>query len=197
MWLLSVLFRTVGGVTATTEFFRDLTADDARREIVDVLTEPETSVAQRFEGFSEAGVFKLLKAAASAIARLQAFQVHGVAAVDRLRPDQERVQEDLGQALHLTDDDAGFLVTTARALTGRLPVTLSLLDSGKLDLARAGKVVKATAWLSDSAAGVGWKIGCRTRMPSRCAVQPPMLPVGPTRSVRSGAQRPAAAPKTG
>jgi len=69
-----------------------------------------------------------VKAAAAVAARVDAFRVHGVAALDRLRSDPAGVQDDLAEALHLSGDDAGFLAATARALTGRLPATLSLMD---------------------------------------------------------------------
>jgi len=43
----------------STEFFTDMTTDDAIREVVDVLSRPETAVAQRFDGLHEAGVITL------------------------------------------------------------------------------------------------------------------------------------------
>jgi hypothetical protein len=138
---------------STTERLRDLTHDDIREVIIRVLDGQRPSAAQEFEGLTDDGILRVIKAAAAAIARLQAIPVDGVAALDKRRRDPDSVQDDLGFALRLTEADANDMVMTARSLNNRLPRTRMLMDAGELDFARATKVAKATAWLSDSAAG--------------------------------------------
>ncbi len=51
--------------------------------------------------------------------------------------------------LSVVDGHAGALVSTAEALTTRLPRTLGLMDRGLVSGAGAAKVAAATGWLSD------------------------------------------------
>jgi hypothetical protein len=92
---------------------------------------------------------RVIEGVAALTGRLQGMQVHAVAFLDQVRGGSRGALAELMLALCATKNHAESVLAVARALVTRLPLTLALLESGKLDWYRASKVVEATAWLSD------------------------------------------------
>nr|WP_245193376.1 HNH endonuclease signature motif containing protein [Amycolatopsis alba] len=88
------------------------------------------------------------QAASADIARLEAVRFRAIARLSCHRDGASSVVQEVALALSVVDGHAGALVSTARALTTRLPCTLGLMDRGLLSGAGAAKVAAATAWLS-------------------------------------------------
>jgi len=151
---------------STTTILRDLTADEAWEVITGVLAEREHGLAKQVECLTDNAIMRVVRAAATAIARLEVIHVRGIATLDRRRGDPQSLREDLVQALRITDDHAAKVITTSRALETRLPETLALLEEGKLSLASATKVANATSWLTDARAGVA-DAHLATRLPGK------------------------------
>ncbi|MEV7548961.1 DUF222 domain-containing protein [Amycolatopsis sp. NPDC089917] len=91
----------------------------------------------------------LAQATSADIARLEAIRFRAIAQLARHRDGASSVVQEVAFALSVMDSHAGALVSTAKALTTRLPRTLDLMDRGLLAGAGAMKVAAATAWLSD------------------------------------------------
>ncbi|MFI6302789.1 DUF222 domain-containing protein [Amycolatopsis thailandensis] len=91
----------------------------------------------------------LAQAVSADIARLEAVRFRAIAQLARHRDGAASVVQEVAFALSLVDGHAGALVSSAKALTNRLPRTLGLMDRGLLSGAGAMKVAAATAWLSD------------------------------------------------
>ncbi|SFI77745.1 protein of unknown function [Amycolatopsis regifaucium] len=92
---------------------------------------------------------ELAVAASEGIARLEAVRFRAIAQLARHRDGASSVVQEVAFALSVVDKRAGSLVTTAEALTTRLPRTLGLMDRGVVDGFGAMKVAAATSWLSD------------------------------------------------
>ncbi|RSN43692.1 HNH endonuclease [Amycolatopsis sp. WAC 04197] len=88
-------------------------------------------------------------AASEGIARLEAVRFRALGRLSRHRDGASSVVQEVAFALSVVDGHAAGLVSTAEALTTRLPRTLGLLDQGKVGGYGAMKVATATAWLSD------------------------------------------------
>nr|WP_192742387.1 HNH endonuclease signature motif containing protein [Amycolatopsis roodepoortensis] len=88
-------------------------------------------------------------AASEGIARLEAVRFRALAQLSRHRDGASSVVQEVALGLSVVDGHAAGLVSTAEALTTRLPCTLGLLDRGKVGGYGAMKVAAATAWLSD------------------------------------------------
>ncbi|RSN18204.1 HNH endonuclease, partial [Streptomyces sp. WAC 05977] len=88
-------------------------------------------------------------AASEGIARLEAVRFRALAQLSRHRGGAGGVVQEVALGLSVVDGHAAGLVSTAEALTTRLPCTLGLLDRGKVGGYGAMKVAAATAWLSD------------------------------------------------
>ncbi|MFD5245717.1 DUF222 domain-containing protein [Amycolatopsis sp. NPDC058340] len=88
-------------------------------------------------------------AASEGIARLEAVRFRALGRLSRHRDGAASVVQEVALALSVVDGHAAGLVSTAEALTTRLPRTLGLLDQGKVGGFGAMKVAAATAWLSD------------------------------------------------
>ncbi|WP_371878929.1 HNH endonuclease signature motif containing protein [Amycolatopsis roodepoortensis] len=88
-------------------------------------------------------------AASEGIARLEAVRFRALAQLSRHRDGAGGVVQEVALGLSVVDGHAAGLVSTAEALTTRLPCTLGLLDRGKVGGYGAMKVAAATAWLSD------------------------------------------------
>ncbi|MBE1578033.1 HNH endonuclease signature motif containing protein [Amycolatopsis roodepoortensis] len=88
-------------------------------------------------------------AASEGIARLEAVRFRALAQLSRHRGGAGSVVQEVALGLSVVDGHAVGLVSTAEALTTRLPCTLGLLDRGKVGGYGAMKVAAATAWLSD------------------------------------------------
>ncbi|MFD5092453.1 DUF222 domain-containing protein [Amycolatopsis thailandensis] len=88
-------------------------------------------------------------AASEGIARLEAVRFRALGQLSRHRGGASSVAQEVALALYIVDGHAAGLVSTAQALTTRLPRTLGLLDQGKVGGYGAMKVATATAWLSD------------------------------------------------
>ncbi|WP_255632496.1 HNH endonuclease signature motif containing protein [Amycolatopsis sp. TNS106] len=88
-------------------------------------------------------------AASEGIARLEAVRFRALAQLSRHRGGASSVVQEVAFALSVVDGHAAGLVSTAAALTTRLPRTLGLLDRGLVGGYGAMKVATATAWLSD------------------------------------------------
>src|SRR6266496_188567 len=99
-------------------------------------------------------VVRVIRDTAAEIARLEALQLRAIADLDLRRRQADSVTSEIALALSLTENRASMLVSTAKAITTRLPRMLSLMDHGQLDLYRAMKVTDATVWLSDEHAGI-------------------------------------------
>ncbi len=99
-------------------------------------------------------VVRVIRDTAAEIARLEALQLRAVADLDTRRRQADSVASEVALALSLTENRASALVSTATAITSRLPRILRMMDRGQLDLYRAMKVTDATAWLSDEHAGI-------------------------------------------
>ena len=139
---------------STTTILRDLTTDEAQELINRVLAGQEHGLAERAERLTDAALTRVVRTASTAIARLEAIQVRCVVTLDRRRGDPQSLEDDLVQALHITDGHAAKVIATSRALDSRLPETLALMEKGKVNLASATKVAHATSWLTDTRAGV-------------------------------------------
>ncbi|QXV58033.1 HNH endonuclease [Amycolatopsis sp. TNS106] len=88
-------------------------------------------------------------AASEGIARLEAVRFRALAQLNRHRDGASSVVQEVAFALSVVDGHAAGLVSTAAALTTRLPRTLGLLDRGQVGGYGAMKVATATAWLTD------------------------------------------------
>ncbi|MGY6651787.1 DUF222 domain-containing protein [Amycolatopsis sp. TRM77291] len=88
-------------------------------------------------------------AASEGIARLEAVRFRALAQLNRHRDGASSVAQEVAFALSVVDGHAAGLVSTAAALTTRLPRTLGLLDQGQVGGYGALKVATATAWLSE------------------------------------------------
>ncbi|WP_191253599.1 HNH endonuclease signature motif containing protein [Amycolatopsis oliviviridis] len=91
----------------------------------------------------------LTQEASADIARLEAIRFRAIARLSRHRGGASSVVQEVAFALSVVDGHAAVLVSTAEALTTRLPCTLGLMDQGLVSGAGAAKVAAATAWLSD------------------------------------------------
>jgi len=129
--------------------------DDALETIVHYLGHEERAIrprSEQIERLTDNGIVRVMQAAASEIARLEALQVRGAATLSRRRRNPRSTEAELSLALCITTRRAGAMTAAAEALTTRLPGTFELMERGLLDLYRALKVTDATAWLSDEAA---------------------------------------------
>ncbi|MFJ8911731.1 DUF222 domain-containing protein [Amycolatopsis sp. NPDC102389] len=88
-------------------------------------------------------------AASEGITRLEAVRFRALSQLSRHRDGAVSVVQEVALALSVVDGHAAGLVSTAQALTTRLPRTLGLLDRGQVGGYGAMKVATATAWLSD------------------------------------------------
>ena len=136
------------------DYAQDLVDCEAREVVAGVLgSERALRVsAERIESMSDNGIVRVMRQAAAEIARLEAMQVRGTAALARRRGNARSTEAEVALALCLTPVFAGALVSAAESLVSRFPRTLELMERGKLSLFRAMKVTEATAWLSDDAA---------------------------------------------
>ncbi|UUV36440.1 HNH endonuclease [Amycolatopsis roodepoortensis] len=109
-------------------------------------------------------------AASEGIARLEAVRFRALAQLSRHRDGASSVVQEVALGLSVVDGHAAGLVSTAEALTTRLPCTLGLLDRGKVGGYGAMKVAAATAWLSDDDARAVDKV-LEDRLPGRNSEQ--------------------------
>ncbi|UUV36119.1 HNH endonuclease [Amycolatopsis roodepoortensis] len=109
-------------------------------------------------------------AASEGIARLEAVRFRALAQLSRHRGGAGGVVQEVALGLSVVDGHAAGLVSTAEALTTRLPCTLGLLDRGKVGGYGAMKVAAATAWLSDDDARAVDKV-LEDRLPGRNSEQ--------------------------
>jgi len=147
---LSVVVRTVIHVTISKQY-ENLTDDEARKVISDVVTSGEPPAAEQIEGLTDNALKLLLRTAASGIARLEAVQVSATAVLSRRREDPADATEELAKALNINPNSADALVTASQALTSNMPKTFGLMQDGQLTLDRASKVTQATRCLTDVA----------------------------------------------
>jgi len=84
---------------------------------------------------------RVIEGVASLMGRLQGIQVRAVACLDQVRGGSRGVLVEVMLALCATKSHAELVMAVARALMTRLPLTLALLERGKLDWYRASKVV--------------------------------------------------------
>jgi hypothetical protein len=152
---LSVPVRNVGAMTSTGSIVQNITDTEAREALAGYRGSEKLDVgllSDQVERLTDNGIMRVLKAAAAEVARLQALQLRGVAALSRRRENPRSTEAELSLALCLSPRSAAAVIATAEALTTRLPETFALMERGSLDLLRARKVTVATAWLSDEAA---------------------------------------------
>jgi hypothetical protein len=161
-------------MTTTESFVQDDIIDNEAREvIVSYLGHEERAVrlsSVQVERLTDNGIVRVLRSATSEIARLEALQVRGAAALSRRRGNPRSTEAELSLALRLSPGHAGAVIAAAEALTTRLPRTFELMERGQLDLFRAMKVTDATAWLSDEAARVA-DAELAPRLPGKNATQ--------------------------
>jgi hypothetical protein len=133
--------------------------------ITDVLKDDDSPVATRvspddgsaqsrldpchLKALDSASLLKVLRGAAVRIARLQALQQRVVAELSEQHQEPEEVAVKVSSVLPLSLSRARKMVAVARALSNRLPMTLTLMETGVLDGSGAAKVSGATDWLSD------------------------------------------------
>ncbi|KFU78015.1 hypothetical protein BB31_28050 [Amycolatopsis lurida NRRL 2430] len=117
------------------------------KEIIslDVLQEVNASL----DSLGDSDAVDAAVAASEGIARLEAVRFRALAQLNRHRGGASSVVQEIAFALSVVDGHAAGLVSTAVALTTRLPRTLGLLDRGEVGGYGAMKVATATAWLSD------------------------------------------------
>ncbi|WP_199746686.1 HNH endonuclease signature motif containing protein [Amycolatopsis sp. WAC 01416] len=101
------------------------------------------------DSLGDRDVVDVAVAASVGIARLEAVRFRAIARLGRHRGGVASVVQEVAFALSVVDRHAGTLVSTAEALTTRLPRTLGLMDRGVVDGFGAAKVAAATSWLSD------------------------------------------------
>lgn len=160
-------------MTTTESFVQDIIDKEAREVIVSYLGHEEHAVrlsSAQVERLTDNGIVRVLRSAASEIARLEALQVRGAAVLSRRRGNPRNTEAELSLALCLSPGHAGAVIAAAEALTTRLPRTFELMERGLLDLFRAMKVTDATAWLSDEAARVA-DAELAPRLPGKNATQ--------------------------
>ncbi|MFK0247885.1 DUF222 domain-containing protein [Amycolatopsis azurea] len=117
---------------------KEITASDALKEVnasLDTLGDKDALAAAA--------------AATEGIARLEAVRFRALARLSRHRDGAASVVQEVAFELSVMDNHAAGLVSTAQALTTRLPRTLGLLDQGQVGGYGAMKVATATAWLTD------------------------------------------------
>ncbi|WP_039795199.1 HNH endonuclease signature motif containing protein [Amycolatopsis alba] len=117
---------------------KEITASDALKEVnasLDTLGDKDALAAAA--------------AATEGIARLEAVRFRALAQLSRHRDGAASVAQEVAFELSVVDGHAAGLVSTAQALTTRLPRTLGLLDQGQVGGYGAMKVATATAWLTD------------------------------------------------
>ncbi|UMP07513.1 HNH endonuclease [Amycolatopsis sp. EV170708-02-1] len=117
---------------------KEITSSDALRE-----------VNASLDSLGDNDAMDAAVAASEGIARLEAVRFHALGRLSRHRDGAGSVAQEVTLALSVVDGHAAGLVSTAEALTTRLPCTLGLLDRGKVGGFGAMKVATATAWLSD------------------------------------------------
>ncbi|RSM71693.1 HNH endonuclease [Amycolatopsis sp. WAC 01375] len=101
------------------------------------------------DSLGDRDVVDVAVAASVGIARLEAVRFRAIGQLGRHRGGVSSVVQEVAFALSVVDRHAGTLVSTAEALTTRLPRTLGLMDRGLVDGFGAAKVAAATSWLSD------------------------------------------------
>jgi hypothetical protein len=105
--------------------------------------------SSRLKSMRTTGLLRVLRDTATEIARLQALQMRTIADLDERHQGSAEVAVEVASALQLSLDHARKTVEDAKALATRLPMTLTMMETGALDRNRASKVCAATAWLSD------------------------------------------------
>ena len=145
-----MVVRTVIHVTIS-EQHQDLTDDEARKVISDVVTSGDPPAAEQIEGLTDSALRLLLRAAASGIARLGAVQVRATAVLSQRRKDPDDAKKELARTLGINPKTADDLITTSRALTSTMPKTFGLMQDGELSLDCASKVTQVTRRLNDVA----------------------------------------------
>jgi len=147
---LSVVVRTVIHVTIS-EQYQDLTDDEARKVISDVVASGEPPAAEQIESLTDNALTLLLRTTTSGIARLEAVQVCATAALCRRREDAAEAKKELAQALNINPKNADAMIEASQALTSNMPKTFRLMQDGQLTLDRASKVTQAARRLTDVA----------------------------------------------
>jgi hypothetical protein len=145
----------LAAMTTTNAHVQNITDNEVRKAVVHYLKGEDRTFrlrSKQIEHLTDNGVVRVMQAAASEIARLEALQVRAVATLSRRRGNPRSTEAELSLALSVTTRHAGAMIAAAEALTTRLPGTFGLMERGRLDLARAMKVTNATAWLTDDAA---------------------------------------------
>ncbi|MEU9687088.1 HNH endonuclease signature motif containing protein [Amycolatopsis japonica] len=125
-------------LNATVALLKEITSSDALRE-----------VNASLDSLGDNDAVDAAVAASEGIARLEAVRFRALGRLSRHRDGASSVVQEVAFALSVVDGHAAGLVSTAEALTTRLPRTLGLLDAGKVGGYGAMKVAAATAWLSD------------------------------------------------
>ncbi|MFJ4104145.1 HNH endonuclease signature motif containing protein [Amycolatopsis japonica] len=125
-------------LNATVARLKEITSSEVLREVNDSL-----------DSLGDNDAVAAAVAASEGIARLEAVRFRALGRLSRHRGGASSVVQEVAFALSVVDGHAGGLVSTAEALTTRLPRTLGLLDAGKVGGYGAMKVATATAWLSD------------------------------------------------
>jgi len=115
-------------------------------------------------------LLKVLRGAATRIARIQALQLRVVAELSEQHQEPEEVAVKVSSVLPLSLSRARKMVAVAKTLCTRLPMTLSLMETGVLDGSGAAKVSEATDWLSDDDARTVDAL-LRDRLPGKDADQ--------------------------
>ncbi|RSM68113.1 HNH endonuclease, partial [Amycolatopsis sp. WAC 01375] len=101
------------------------------------------------DSLGDKDVVDVAVAAPVGIARLEAVRFRAIGQLGRHRGGVSSVVQEVAFALSVVDRHAGTLVSTAEALTTRLPRTLGLMDRGLVNGFGAAKIAAATSWLSD------------------------------------------------
>ncbi|MFD5246807.1 DUF222 domain-containing protein, partial [Amycolatopsis sp. NPDC058340] len=125
-------------LNATVALLKEITSPEALRE-----------VNASLDSLGDDDAVDVAVAASEGIARLEAVRFRALGRLSRHRDGAASVVQEVALALSVVDGHAAGLVSTAEALTTRLPRTLGLLDQGKVGGFGAMKVAAATAWLSD------------------------------------------------
>jgi hypothetical protein len=140
-------------ISEVEQLFADILKDDDSQVAAGCSPGPDSRQWRmdplRLKVLDPGGLLRVLRNAATKIARLQALQLRVVAELSEQHQGSGEVAAEVTSVLPLSLSHARKLVREASALTTRLPMTLALMETGALDGAGASKVCTATAWLSD------------------------------------------------
>ena len=129
----------VADMTTTEAPVQNITDNEVRKAVVHFLKREDRAFrlrSKQIEQLTDNGLVRVMQAAASEIARLEALQVRAAATLSRRRANPRSTEAELSLALSITARQAGAMIATAEALTSRLPGTFGRMEGGRLGRSR-------------------------------------------------------------